>query len=103
MLESICTDLPGSAQRLPMLIANGFSRNNDHVSHSTINFLDLSQKMLGLETLFRYQDNMWGIVLFAFPQRRGGGQPAGIASHRLYHLNRIIPWDRLRIHGIINL
>src|SRR6266404_378292 len=103
MVKGICPHLFDRAKRLPLLIADSLGSNNDDISYTTIYLLNLRQETIGVERLFGHENNMWGILFIAFPQRRRGSQPTGIASHRFYHLEGIMPGYRncvhRRIHG----
>ena len=59
-------DLPDRAECLPLLIANGFGSHHNHISHTAVNLLDLTQKPVSVETLFRYKQDMRGVVLITF-------------------------------------
>src|SRR5436309_14800292 len=103
MVKGICSHLSDRAKRLPLLIADSLGSDNDDISYTTIYLLNLRQETIGVERLFGHENNMWGILFIAFPQRRRGGQPTGITSHRFFHLNGIMPGYRncvqRRIHG----
>src|SRR6266446_3478911 len=98
MVKGICSRLFDRAKLLPLLIADGLGSDNDDISYTTINLLNLRQETISIERFFGHENNMWGILFIAFPQRRRGGQPTGITSHRFYHLNGIMPGYRNCVH-----